>query len=715
MPPPLSIVQHCDLAYRTRTIQNVVAHGPAALAVDSPLAHIFDILGITAFHRHGITGNGSVVGVTDSGLYMAHEQFAQTSAVFNRFDLKARKVVHYETFADDHDQSDAADHTCGHGTHVSGILAGNAVASFPMGVAPNSQLAFLDIGADCSDAPCASPIVLKIPTSIDALFLNQTKAGAKVVSYSWGSTAASGSSLLSTGTDYDDRTRAIDGYLYKHSDILLVTAAGNAGSNGVSSILSPASSKNALAVGASFADATTLALYANDSLPANCADVVNQDAVTAYSSQGPTRDGRMKPDLVAPGSYLVSAKSMPPTNDSTAGSATATCRLEGTSQATPLVAGMATLLHAWLRDGYWFNGVANTAYAMGSIPSSLLKALLLHSTTPLTRRLSGVSAATTCDAIKRGAAYFKRTPDPRQGYGRPNLKNLWNNDTPAVYFYPNHTAPSLSQGFVNDYSVTLLPGQTLRATIVWTDPPQPAASATLLTNDLDLSILVPGSQKVVFPLATNGEARDAKNNVEMVEISYDGLAALAPRSASTTGQLSATVRVTGFALQSTQEYSIVASVALGAVAVGAAPPPPTDTGGDVGTWVIYVGVAGGIIVLLVLSFFGVVLMRRKRDENGDFEALQTTVRNMFHRHVCPYCTYNSSDAVLLLAHVESAHAPTVATGREILESQRTACPHCHFKSRDAVALVYHVQAMHSSGDDAASDLSSARHADVLAR
>ncbi|RLO08877.1 hypothetical protein DYB28_011569 [Aphanomyces astaci] len=52
----------------------------------------------------------SVVGISDSDLFLRHDKFAQpTKAVdFNRFNM-TREVVHYETAGDDHDQSSRPD------------------------------------------------------------------------------------------------------------------------------------------------------------------------------------------------------------------------------------------------------------------------------------------------------------------------------------------------------------------------------------------------------------------------------------------------------------------------------------------------------------------------------------------------------------------------------------------------------------------------------
>ena len=89
---------------------------------------------------------------------------------------------------------------------------------------------------------------------------------------------------------------------------------------------SPAIAKNAVAVGA--LDASYV-------------------KVAQFSSRGPTPDGRLKPDLVAPGSSLVSAAD---------GEACGTVTMSGTSMATPIVTAAAALVRQYFREGFFPSG-----------------------------------------------------------------------------------------------------------------------------------------------------------------------------------------------------------------------------------------------------------------------------------------------------------------------------------------------------------------------
>src|SRR5207247_4028102 len=78
---------------------------------------------------------------------------------------------------------------------------------------------------------------------------------------------------------------------------ILEFSAGNAGPS-QQTIGSPAVAKNVIATGASDNDRPDLLIYAD-----------GIDAMADFSSRGPCEDGRIKPDVVAPGTWIASLQS----------------------------------------------------------------------------------------------------------------------------------------------------------------------------------------------------------------------------------------------------------------------------------------------------------------------------------------------------------------------------------------------------------------------
>lgn len=76
-----------------------------------------DLVGVNIMQKHNITGSSIIVGITDTGLYIDHDQFDQESRnMYDDEDLTARKVIYYQTFANNVDEAEGV--TCGHGTRV---------------------------------------------------------------------------------------------------------------------------------------------------------------------------------------------------------------------------------------------------------------------------------------------------------------------------------------------------------------------------------------------------------------------------------------------------------------------------------------------------------------------------------------------------------------------------------------------------------------------
>ncbi|CAK4822800.1 unnamed protein product, partial [Aphanomyces euteiches] len=159
--------------------------------------------------------------------------------------------------------------TCGHGTHVSGILAGSSYSReyLDVGIAPRAKIAFMDTGT-------------QTPQDADTLMSMQRNAGASIFSFSWGK----------SGNDYSEKAMNMDEYIFHHPETLVVIAAGNDGRSGLRTISSPGGAKNVLTVGASL---KTIPSTDDD---VHCPSVLNPQSVAEFSSQGPTSDGRIKPD-----------------------------------------------------------------------------------------------------------------------------------------------------------------------------------------------------------------------------------------------------------------------------------------------------------------------------------------------------------------------------------------------------------------------------------
>jgi len=124
----------------------------------------------------------------------------------------------------------------GHGTHVAGTVAGAAGSAFAgeyNGTAKGAKIVFDDISPDGWS-------LSGIPHDLNDLFFHLHKAGARIHSNSWGSASSS----------YTIESMEVDQFMYEHDDFLVVFAAGNGGPV-LSSVGSPATSKNSLSVGSS--------------------------------------------------------------------------------------------------------------------------------------------------------------------------------------------------------------------------------------------------------------------------------------------------------------------------------------------------------------------------------------------------------------------------------------------------------------------------------
>lgn len=242
----------------------------------------------------GIDGSGVGLCVVDTGVDPAHEQIAPRTVTF--YDAVNGRTTAY----DDH----------GHGTHVTSIAAGDGVggssAATFVGVAPAASLYAAKV-LDSSGSGTNDQVVAGIDWCT-------AQAGVGVISMSLGDTAG--------GDGTDAPSLAVDRAVAAGK--VVVVAAGNSG-DAPGTINAPGTARGAITVGA----------VSDHSSPAGTARHDDGIWLAAFSSRGPTTDGRTKPDLVGPGITITAAQQ---------GTVSGYVTYSGTSMATPYVAGAAVLV-----------------------------------------------------------------------------------------------------------------------------------------------------------------------------------------------------------------------------------------------------------------------------------------------------------------------------------------------------------------------------------
>jgi hypothetical protein len=104
--------------------------------------------------------------------------------------------------------------------------------------------------------------------------------------------------------------REIDIFMWDHPDSLIFVAAGNDGDtgteNGVGTVGTPATHKNGVSVGASLNSIESFKAYNLISLFGQKGEY-NDRSLASFSSRGPTKDGRLKPEVCGVGKQPLSS------------------------------------------------------------------------------------------------------------------------------------------------------------------------------------------------------------------------------------------------------------------------------------------------------------------------------------------------------------------------------------------------------------------------
>ncbi len=475
-------------------VQWVEHHEPARLLNDA--ARDADRLNADIVREtYGLDGSGQIVAIADTGL-----DSGDTNTLHPDF---AGRLLHVFDIGRLTNWSD----TYYHGTHVAASVLGSGAASGGQyrGVAPGAGLVVQSVMTAGGS--------LALPDDLNDLYRPPHELGARIHSDSWGSAVFG---------EYTSDSMTTDEFLWDHPDMLIAFAAGNEGEdldrNGVIdpvSLNAPATAKNVLTVGASESGrppgggGKTSATYGGTwgysyRVPPISTDYISSSpegapqGIVAFSSRGPTVDGRIKPDVVAPGTDVVSARSRASasTGWGVLPGNTNYCFMGGTSMSTPLAAGAAALVRQFAVD---LRGIENPSGA-------LIKAAL-------------AGGARSLAPGQYGTGEFREIPEGP----RPNSVEGWGQIDLGETLFPDEGLQSilmegpaaLYTGGSHSMSFLAATGAPLTVVMAYSDYPSSLAAAVNLVNDLDLELLDPDG---VLHHPNGLDGPDDRNNIEGIDV-----------------------------------------------------------------------------------------------------------------------------------------------------------------------------------------------------
>jgi uncharacterized protein (TIGR03437 family) len=497
--------------------------------------------GDTPLYRQGLTGAGQVYGTADSGLDTDHSQFrldgnaaaqtlsyATTSASLSsgllpfKITNQNNKVLVYYLLGSSsflqlkdnpnggqtldpvkqsgsrylnavaYDDSAYEYHGTlttsvavgrNYGANGSGAVPGIPTRSTGDGVAPDAKIVFQDVGHPSGQLPGVD--------SVSQTLIHQQ-------AYSSGVRAHNNSYGPAPPAIYDQDAADVDDIMWRLRDYTVFYSAGNE-SPGDYQVTNAA--KNNIVVGAC------------DS-PSGKGSLEN---LASYSNHGPTFDGRIKPDIVAPGAVIGATENPDSARTSSYNNSTSATAKDaavnatdpnneanlletaatGTSFASAMVAGSALLVRQYFTDGFYPSGARTTNNAF-TPSNALIKAIILNSG----RNLTGRFTRSNYPISASGAL-----PNSGQGWGRIALDD-------ALYFagdrrelkvladiYNGATAseanrpapnPAITTGQTHSYQIPNVSNvEPLRITLAWSDPRAAVGSVVALVNDLNLEVVDP--------------------------------------------------------------------------------------------------------------------------------------------------------------------------------------------------------------------------------
>jgi hypothetical protein len=435
-----------------------------------------------------LTGDGVVVNLTDSGIDFRHPGFADVQGLPTSTGLNSR-ILAYEYRSGGPTSDGIPGDNDGHGSHVAGTILGNGALSETVIKSPGSVVPYTT-NQFAGVAPRAQVVVIEDFNSFTDAEQAQTayNRGARISNNSWGASIYDYGVMSAV---WDALVRDADSVAAGNQEYIALFAAGNDGGGtddglgGVASTVGqPGNAKNVITVGA-----VEQARLANNFPAAGSVQETDSDwQISSFSSRGPVSatDKRFKPDVVAPGSYVLSVQSSETFPDDlidpflphrdyrydNLNSGANYAFFSGTSMATPVAAGGAALIYQ-----YYTN-------AFNTTPSpAMMKALM-------------VAGARSLNSLIYGFPYdnnFVTIVD--QGFGLLDVERSV--DGPRIHATDQVIAldqeNSVGTNEVYQRQVVVAPGEGgLKIALAWTDPAGTPGNAVQLVSDIDLIVLAPG-------------------------------------------------------------------------------------------------------------------------------------------------------------------------------------------------------------------------------
>ena len=429
-------------------------------------------------------GDGEVIFMADSGFDMG-DPYDVHPAFTGR--VLATTTAGKGAFAADWD---------GHGTHV----AGSMIADLPgsdllgaQGTAPGAKLVSIAIPLDSDED---KKVKHEFPQALELFRMKVEPHGKPVImNNSWGVDFNQEKECSYVDGGADD----VDKAMFGDPNLCLVFAAGNDGelmpdAGERQQIGDYGAGKNCITVGASYSDRPLdeTGTYSPTGM------VHSTSEWASYSSTGPTPNGRLKPDVLAPGSEILSTRSRTILPEALskclinygAAKSEDLLFLEGTSQAAPAVTGCVAVLRSVFRE------------KQRAIPTgAMLKALIIHGAVDLagitftlvSRYSKKANKKTTKESVVMTGA-----PNAFQGYGRVNIDN----SLYPILQYPINGQRGFLDGSLGSgasqpvYTLDVPSGaKRLTVTLAYTD-----AQGETIQTIIRLSVRVNGQTQFYSPL-----------------------------------------------------------------------------------------------------------------------------------------------------------------------------------------------------------------------